>query len=1431
MITTNSPYVGPRPFDFNDQLRFFGRNQEADKLLSLITAHPVVLLYAPSGAGKTSLLNAKLTPLLQKEGFDVLPAARVQSQTKVTIPHDQIENIFVFNAIMDWCGPDADQSEVAQKSLARFLQERKRNSSNGGNGICEEPTPRVVIFDQFEEIFRLYPERWKDRYSFFEQVRKALAPSHGDSRTKPTPNELSAAEADPLLRVLFVMREDYIAGLDSYMHLLPEKLRTRFRLEHLREKPAKLAITEPLKNTGRSYAPGVAEELVANLLQVPSTTPGGEWETGQYVEPVTLQVVCDGLWLALDSDESVITREHLNVHGDVNQALSAFYDRSIKSVAETSGVAEAFLRTWFERKLIRSEGVRGIVYRGDTHTAKLPNSAVDELDKLHLIKGELRGSSQWYELAHDRLIGPIKQSNERWVASLKAAGQTWKFLENRADEWDLKGRSSLGLLNEGELNLVNRWSKSAEAASVEPSKNLTDLIDASRAALSSRKTKRMRWAFAGALSVLIVMSFTTIAAIRQRIAAQSAEDRLVTQNLALSRAKDELTKQFTELRQAKTALETSQTDLDRRNTELQVATDDLAEKNTDLQVAKDDLAQKNTDLQEAKDDLDGKNKDLLITQSDLAARASDLEVAKDYLDEKNKALQKAQDKLQAATATAKSGYFAAESKLRLDTDPVVSERLAVEAATTAPTAQAADALRAVLLQHSKARSTVLDGHLLRLNGGMFSPNGQLVLTISDDNKARLWKQKGDGWEDSKVLSGHTDRIATAAFSPDGKLIATAGFDKTVRIWQTETGSFLRELKGHDARIALLVFSPDGSRIVTEAADRTARVWEVQTGTMLFRLEGLAGPFAAVAFSRDGRLLATEWQDPSDAESLKTKQPPQYGTKIWNMADGRELRTLIDADAITALAFSPASSFLVTASRDNNVQVWNTETWQNLLSITKSTGAVTSISFSRDGEAVILAGGDTAERLAYDVKTRKWREVEPELRGHNGPVVSAAFSRDGKYIVTGSLDNTARIWDALTGESLARLVAHTGGLVSVAFSPDQDNLVLTASQDHTARVWEFNPPTRPTNSPLRFIGSVIGANFSPDGNYVLSNTRTQLILWDAKTRRQLNPLNPLRPCADVQTVPVRKEGGAAAANNKAAANNSAGTVPDFMGSSAFSPDGKLIVAGCLDGTVRVWDLATATPTLLTLLKGHTGAVVGAEFSQDGKHIVTASADKTALIWDWEKAKSSPAAPIALKGHTDELTGAAFSRDGRYVVTASNDGTARIWEAGTGTLVQELASAKGELAANEPSRVEPVIGAAFSPDGLYVVTGGKEPRVWSVGGQLVLTLCGHTDTVYSAEFSHDGKLIVTASADRTARVWDFRTGQTIAVLRGHNDDVISASFSTDDKRIITASSDRTARIHEQESFETVEVLLRRANELGLTALTPEARKEYLNECKNK
>ncbi|KAJ7205925.1 quinon protein alcohol dehydrogenase-like superfamily [Mycena haematopus] len=247
------------------------------------------------------------------------------------------------------------------------------------------------------------------------------------------------------------------------------------------------------------------------------------------------------------------------------------------------------------------------------------------------------------------------------------------------------------------------------------------------------------------------------------------------------------------------------------------------------------------------------------------------------------------------------------------------------------------------------------------------------------------------------------------------------------------------------------------------------------------------------------------------------------------------------------------------------------------------------------------------------------------------------------------------------------------------------------------------------------------------------------------------------------------------------------------SVAFSPDGKRIVSGSYDKTVRVWD-AESGEVVAGPFNGHTNSVTSVAFSPDGKQIVSGSGDKTVRVWD---AESGEVVAGPFNGHTNRVTSVAFSPDGKRIVSGSDDKTVRVWDAESGEVV----------AGPFNGHTNRVTSVAFSPDGKRIVSGSydKTVRVWDAeSGEVVAgPFNGHTNRVTSVAFSPDGKRIVSGSGDKTVRVWDAESGEVVAgpSFNGHTNSVTSVAFSPDGKQIVSGSGDKTVRVWDAESGEVV------------------------------
>jgi len=386
--SANGPYPGPRAFLDTEAALFRGRADEINDLYHLVGAYRAVLLYAQSGAGKTSLINAGLIPRLG-QSMQVV-RMRVGGSLPPGLALKPIRNIYAFNALSSLRRDEHDESPPPGASLEQLR--------------LDTGSRALIVFDQFEELFTSYPQRWQDREPFLREVAEWLSGRSG-------------------FQALFVMRHDKLAELEAYSAILPEGLRIRYQIERLGKDSAIEAIVEPAAERGCDFDLDAAAKLVSDLRKSRVETAGGVEEIqGEFVEPLHLQVVCAQLWSSLPPGTKRIQSTHTRTHGDVNRALAAYYEESVKLAVERGKVSEERLRRWFETKLITPSGTRGIVYQDRKYTEGVSNEVVRLLEDRHMIRDEPRAGAHWYELTHDRFIEPIRNSNRDWERRQNLAG-------------------------------------------------------------------------------------------------------------------------------------------------------------------------------------------------------------------------------------------------------------------------------------------------------------------------------------------------------------------------------------------------------------------------------------------------------------------------------------------------------------------------------------------------------------------------------------------------------------------------------------------------------------------------------------------------------------------------------------------------------------------------------------------------------------------------------------------------------------------------------------------------------------------------------------------------------------------------------------------------------------------------------------------------
>jgi WD40 repeat protein/serine/threonine protein kinase len=229
--------------------------------------------------------------------------------------------------------------------------------------------------------------------------------------------------------------------------------------------------------------------------------------------------------------------------------------------------------------------------------------------------------------------------------------------------------------------------------------------------------------------------------------------------------------------------------------------------------------------------------------------------------------------------------------------------------------------------------------------------------------------------------------------------------------------------------------------------------------------------------------------------------------------------------------------------------------------------------------------------------------------------------------------------------------------------------------------------------------------------------------------------------------------------------------------AFGPDGRTIASASTDHTVKLWDAASGQE--VRALSGHTQPVIDVAFSVDGRRIATGSVDRTVKIWDGATGRELR----TLLGHTGDIRGVSFSPDCRTLSSCGMDQTIRVWDAATGQEIRTIRE-KG-----------PFGPMAYSRDGRFLATTGSDQAAKirdAATGQVIHTLGGQSDEVSSVSFSRDGRLLAAASLDQTVKIYDVATGRELRTLRGFTGEVWSVSYAPDGRHVAAAGADQTVRV---------------------------------------
>ncbi len=1039
MIT--SPFKFLDAYTREDREIFFGRDREIEELYQKVFESRVLLVCGVSGTGKTSLINCGLAnkfqesdwlPIHVRRGNDI--SANLQSSiTRLAIT------------------PVKEDQPVVKRLQSLYLDHFK---------------PIYLIFDQFEELF-IFGDR-QERADFIKEIRTII-------------------DSEVQCRLLFVMREEYLAGAIEFEKEIPTFLANRIRIERMTWHSARQVIEEPCKVSGIE----IEAELTGAILEKlsPESTE---------VELTYLQVLLDKMFrLAIEknNEKPLFTHNLISGMGDVSDLLGSFLEEQIGELEDPDMglvVLKSFVSVRGTKRQVTGEDIQDFARTlGKDITETTLRNLVQKFIALRILRD--KDENGRYELRHDSLAAKIYEKItlvEKELLEIRA------FLENAYNNFEkrkkLLGTDDLEYIAPYENKLILRPA-------------IVRFIESSKREVLKAKRRRRQLVSAASMTLILVLTGFTIWAL-------SAKKRS-EENLAKSRASN-LNFQAAELVRTdpNSALRLAEYahGLDPANKSIQKNINKIYYGNSvyktlgicdspifAMDISPDgELIAVGTDdgevflydlsgnrLQEFRGhegtvrslcfSPDGKN--ILTGSFDGSARLWDLEgkVIKEYWKHNKEiwAVNISPDGERFLTGGGDSTAILWSREGSVLHEFVGFDGYVMDVSFSPDGSGMLFGTSTGLVRICNPEGKTLTQFRAHDNWTFsvkYSPDGNSILTSSADGHNRLWDLKGNQLIDFAANFSTKD---FSAFSPAGNLILTCSGDYVVRIWDTK-GNLFHSFQGHTGRLFKASFSPDLNSLITVSIDRSIRKWNLGYLPVYEFHIPKEIEWPGITTSRDGNRILTV--GPGDKNAY-----------LWDMTGGLIQIFEGDKEIITSLGFTPDGTQIATGSQDGTVRVYDLD-GNTLLMLKGHNGQITSIDFSASGDTLLTTSMDSTVGMWNREGERFW------LDEYNYPVTNAKFSPDGNSILIGGyfsdlalIDYSSGVWSFLEG--------HTSGNTCLAFSHD-GKWMLSGSTDNTVRLWDRGGKERAVCR--GHTGMITSVGFSPDGGKIISTAMGDNIrLWD------------------------------------------------------------------------------------------------------------------------------------------------------------------------------------------------------------------------------------------------------------------------------------------------------------------------------------------------
>ena len=1327
-----SPFRGLLPFDERHRRFFFGRDSEVAMCIERLRDEPLLAVVGPTGAGKSSFVQAGVIPRLRENGpldllrvrpgsrpFRALAARIVAAQHQNPGTGSGIEGVFGVGAASGAAVAiqDGEEGSGGAERLAQQLLASPALLNLVLYRLAERKQCSVLLFvDQIEELYSLVEDPTV-RQRFMEAV--------------------CAAADDPSMpvRVILTLREEFLSRL-AVGPGVREALSRIVVLRSLGTEALTDAITQPVVAVRYAFDdPELPREMVTQVHHELAALP-------------LLQFAGQLLWERRDRTRRTLCRSAYDEMGGVAGALAQHADGVLAGLrGDEIDLARAiFLR------LVTAEGTRQVLTRshllgGLGPGAELVLARLVEA-RLLTVKQSEEGSEPELELVHESLVATWTRLR-RWIDEGQEELAALAQIGQAAELWEKRGQLGDELWQGDALRDAIR---AMERSSTEVPGHLARFLEAGRRRQLWR-ARRRRWVRAGAFLVVLAVALV--------LAAQNREARRQREAAELRRTESERQRAVALLEGARAAL------------------------------TRDDLLEARAKARGSLEVQDSAQARLLWGRL-----ARHPQLWRRTLGGSLYAVDFSPDGQSVAAASGDGVTYLFDAKTRALIRILRGHRDYVFAVDFSPDGRrlaTGSWDRTIRLWDVRRGSVerVLRGHTDRIYGVRFSPDGRLLASASKDGSVRLW-QVASGAEQRQLR--HDASVYAASFSPDGRLLASASKDRTVGLWQVATGSPTAVLRGHGDEVWGVSFSPDGRLLASASKDRTIRLWQVAApaGPAKVVLKGHQAGVWAVSFRADGGQLASAgWDgtvrlwDPSSGKQLNVLRG--HAGDVWGVSFSPRGQVLASVGydktlrlwrtdvgdrqplhqghtgEVFAARTSPDGRLLVSGGWDGTVRLWDRASGAQVGLFPGHAGDVRGLSFSPDGRLVASAGLDRTVRL-WDLASGALERV---IRGHTGTVWSVSFHPGGGLLASGSADHSVVVWDVATGLVRRTLNGHTGDVRSVAFSPG-GRMLATAGVDRTLRLWAM-----PGGRELRVLrghdDAVTSLSFSFDGHQLATGSNDRTVrLWDVATgRSQLLG----RTGGRVNAVSFDRSGrrlGAATSEGRAWFWS---LPPVGQPLVIQAHDGEvngididgLAVTAADDGTLRTWQLPSGRPRWrgplmaadVPLLVSHQGevALTGGRLRVDDRswHGVVQQEARIAAIEHTS---------LCLVNHDDRLQLWDTESDRKLLD--------RPLECGSGAQDKHCARGGGPLLECGPSARDKHCARQIlaRPDGCVTLAGGRVRFDPSSGPRRELVAAGATAIAVDGKelLVAAGRRVLTLAADgRPGRVYPADVGVS-AIARG-------------------------------------------------------------------